>query len=133
MVGDNINLAAGQGDVQATPLQLAVAYAAIANGGTIVTPHLGLDIERPDGTVPQTDRPRTEREAETNPRYLNAIKAGLRAAASQPGGTSDDVFRSFPEQVYGATGSAQINGQQDDAGTRDCACYRDVETDRRSC
>ena len=50
-VGDNINLAAGQGDVQATPLQLAVAYAAIANGGTIVTPHLGLDIERPDGTV----------------------------------------------------------------------------------
>ncbi len=32
--GDNINLAVGQGDLQADPLQMAVAYAAIANGGT---------------------------------------------------------------------------------------------------
>ena len=39
--GDNVNLAVGQGDLQATPLQLADAYAAIANGGTVVRPHLG--------------------------------------------------------------------------------------------
>src|SRR5215211_3372890 len=38
--GDNVNLAVGQGDLQATPLQLATAYAAIANGGKVVTPHL---------------------------------------------------------------------------------------------
>ena len=44
-VGDNENLAVGQGDVQVTPLQLAVAYSALANGGTIVNPHLGLDIQ----------------------------------------------------------------------------------------
>ena len=37
-VGDNINLAIGQGDVQANPLQMAVAYAAIANGGYVVKP-----------------------------------------------------------------------------------------------
>ena len=52
-VGDNINLAVGQGDVQVTPLQLGVVYAALENGGTIVRPHLGVDIESPDGTVLQ--------------------------------------------------------------------------------
>ena len=36
--GDNINLSVGQGDLQADPLQMAVAYAAIANGGRVVTP-----------------------------------------------------------------------------------------------
>jgi penicillin-binding protein 2 len=112
-VGDNINLAVGQGDVQVSPLQLAVAYAAIANGGTVVTPHLGLDIEQPDGTVLQEFNPPPARHLNVNPLYLATIQAGLRAAASQPGGTSADVFGNFPEQVYGKTGTAQYNGQQD--------------------
>ena len=47
--GDNVNLAVGQGDLQATPLQLAVAYAAIANDGTIVRPHLGKAVEDDNG------------------------------------------------------------------------------------
>jgi penicillin-binding protein 2 len=114
-VGDNESLAAGQGDVQVTPLQLAVIYAAIANGGKIVTPHLGLAIERPNGAVLRQIDPAPTHHPQLDPLYLNAVRTGLRAAASQPGGTSDDVFGSFPEQVYGATGSAQITGHQDDA------------------
>jgi penicillin-binding protein 2 len=106
-IGDNINLAVGQGDVQVTPLQLAVAYAAIANGGSIVRPHIGLDVESPDGTVLQKLQPPPARHVNINPTYLAAIRAGLRAAASQPGGTSADVFGNFPEQVYGKTGTAQ--------------------------
>ena len=51
--GDNVNTAVGQGDVQLTPLQLAVVYAALANGGKIVTPHLGMQIESPSGSVIQ--------------------------------------------------------------------------------
>ena len=47
--GDNVNLAVGQGDLQATPLQLATAYAAIANGGRVVTPHLGQQVEDTGG------------------------------------------------------------------------------------
>ena len=43
--GDNVNLAVGQGDLQATPLQMAVAYSAIANGGKVVRPHLGMSVE----------------------------------------------------------------------------------------
>jgi penicillin-binding protein 2 len=112
-IGDNESLAVGQGDVQVTPLQLAVAYSAIANGGTIVTPHLGLDVQSPDGFVLSSFNPRARRHITINPLYLETIRAGLRAAASQPGGTSADVFQSFPEPVYGKTGTAQYNGQQD--------------------
>ena len=35
----------GQGDLQATPLQLAVAYATIANGGSVVRPHVAQEVE----------------------------------------------------------------------------------------
>jgi penicillin-binding protein 2 len=111
--GDNENLAVGQGDVQVTPLQLAVVYSALANGGTIVTPHLGLDVQTADGFVLRSFNPPPKRHLNIDPLYLDTIRAGLRAAASQPGGTSADVFANFPEQVYGKTGTAQYNGQQD--------------------
>jgi penicillin-binding protein 2 len=111
--GDNVNLAVGQGDVQVTPLQLAVAYSAIANGGTVVRPHIGLDVQAPDGTLLQKIDPPPARHINIDAAYLQTIRAGLRAAASQPGGTSFDVFGNFPEQVYGKTGTAQYNGQQD--------------------
>jgi penicillin-binding protein 2 len=103
----------GQGDVQVTPLQLAVAYSAIANGGRIVRPHLGLDIQQPDGTLMQRISPPPVSQLHINPIYLDTIRAGLRAAASQPGGTSFSVMGNFPEQVYGKTGTAQYTGQPD--------------------
>jgi penicillin-binding protein 2 len=112
-VGDNINLAVGQGDVQVSPLQLAVAYSALANGGTVVTPHLGLDIETPDGTVLQKINPPPGRNIHIDPGDLGAITEGMHEAAQAPGGTSDDVFGNFPLPVYGKTGTAQYNGQQD--------------------
>jgi penicillin-binding protein 2 len=112
-VGDNINMAVGQGDVQVTPLQLAVVYAALANGGAIVRPHLGLDIQSSDGTVLRKIVPPPAQHIDIDPTYLETIREGLRAAASQPGGTSYDVMGSFPEQVYAKTGTAQYNGQQD--------------------
>jgi penicillin-binding protein 2 len=111
--GDNENLAVGQGDVQVTPLQLAVAYSAIANGGTVVTPHLGLAIQSPNGTVLREINPPPKRHLDINPLYLATIQEGLREAASQPGGTSVSVMGNFPEQVYGKTGTAQYTGQPD--------------------
>jgi penicillin-binding protein 2 len=112
-VGDNENLAVGQGDVQATPLQLAVAYSAVANGGTVVRPHIGLDVQNPAGTILQKINPAPARRLPINPFYLATIRQGLRDAASQPGGTSYDVMGTFPEPVYGKTGTAQYNGQPD--------------------
>jgi len=112
-IGDNVNLAVGQGDVQATPLQLAVAYAALANGGRIVRPHVGESIQNQDGTILQNINPPPSRHIAINPIYLETIRQGLRDAASQPGGTSAAVFSKFPEQVYGKTGTAQYTGQND--------------------
>jgi penicillin-binding protein 2 len=112
-VGDNENLAVGQGDLEATPLQLAVAYSAIANGGTVVRPHVGLEVDAPDGTVLQKIDPPPARHVTIDSQNLDAIRTGLREAASQPGGTSADVFGNFPEQVYGKTGTAQHTGQAD--------------------
>lgn len=112
-VGDNESLAVGQGDVQVTPLQLAVTYSTIANGGTVVTPHLGEDVQTADETVLRSFNPPPQRHINIDPTYLDTIRAGLRAAASQPGGTSADVFDNFPEQVSGKTGTAQYTGQQD--------------------
>jgi penicillin-binding protein 2 len=112
-VGDNENLAVGQGDLEATPLQLGVAYSAIANGGTVVRPHVGLEIDAPDGTLLQKISPPAARHVHIAPQNLDAIRLGLREAASQPGGTSADVFAGFPEQVYGKTGTAQHNNQAD--------------------
>ena len=115
-IGDNVNMAVGQGDVQVTPLQLAVAYSALANGGWIEHPHIGLDIQSPNGTVLQKLPTPAAHNIHINPAYLATIQQGLRAAASQPGGTSDDVMGNFPEQVYGKTGTAQYikNGVEQD-------------------
>jgi penicillin-binding protein 2 len=106
-VGDNVNLAVGQGDAQLTPLQVAVAYSALANGGNIVTPHVGQDLQTATGAVLKRIDPPIRRHLNINPTYLRTILEGLRDAASEPGGTSADVFSNFREQVYGKTGTAQ--------------------------
>jgi penicillin-binding protein 2 len=106
-VGDNINLSVGQGDLQADPLQLAVAYATIANGGRVLKPRLGERIEGPDGRVLQQFQASTARKLNINPAFRQAILDGLRGGASAAGGTSAKVFRGFAIPVAGKTGTAQ--------------------------
>ena len=112
--GDNINLSVGQGDVQANPLQLATAYAAVANGGWLVRPHLGQRIEDSSGRALQELEAGRRRRVKINPANRQAILAGLRSAASDPGGTSTDVFKGFPIRVAGKTGTAEKGGGRAD-------------------
>ncbi len=91
-LGDTVNLAIGQGDVQASPLQMAIAYAAIANGGKIVQPHLGLEIETPTGELVQRIERDPARKVKIDQGHLEAVRNGLHLAASGAGGTSADVF-----------------------------------------
>ena len=106
-VGDNVNLAVGQGDVQVDPLQLATAYATIANGGYVVKPHLGERVEDSSGRVIQEFRTPPRKHLPIQAAYRQAIMEGLRAAAGSPGGTSYPVFKGFPIPVAGKTGTAQ--------------------------
>jgi penicillin-binding protein 2 len=112
-IGDNVNLAVGQGDVQANPLQMAVAYATIANGGYVVKPHLGLRVEDSEGRALQEFRSPARRRVRIQGSYRQAILDGLQAAAEQPSGTSYPVFKDFPIKIAGKTGTAQRNGQAD--------------------
>jgi penicillin-binding protein 2 len=106
--GQDIQLATGQGYLDATPLQMAVAYSALANGGKIITPHIGLEVENPNGQlIVALPPPPARRLPAGDDAYLQTILDGLHLAAQGASGTSDDVFGTFPRTVYGKTGTAQ--------------------------
>jgi penicillin-binding protein 2 len=112
-VGDNVNLAVGQGDLEADPLQMAVAYAALGNGGTVVTPHIGDDVESVTGKVLEEIQPGPRRHIDISPSVRETIMGGLTRAAMEPGGTSYPVFGHFPFAVAGKTGTAERPNQPD--------------------
>ncbi|HEX5147283.1 MAG TPA: penicillin-binding transpeptidase domain-containing protein, partial [Conexibacter sp.] len=111
--GDNTSLAVGQGDFLATPLQLAVAYATLENGGTVVRPHVGLQITDGAGRVLQQIDPKPARRIDIPSTDLSAIQEGLHEAAQTSSGTSYDVMGTFPKPVFGKTGTAQFTGRAD--------------------
>jgi penicillin-binding protein 2 len=104
--GANVNLATGQGYLQADPLQMATAYAAIGNGGDVVRPHVGLEVTKPDGEVVQEIDPAPQRHVDINPEYSSLILQGIHEAAQASGGTSCQVFCDYPVPVAGKTGTA---------------------------
>ncbi|MGZ5305393.1 MAG: penicillin-binding protein 2 [Actinomycetota bacterium] len=114
--GDDIQMAIGQGFVTVTPMQLAVAYSAIANGGKICRPHVVDHIVDPNGDTVQTVsghcNKRTLPYTQTELDYvMNAL-----ALVTQPGGTASTAFAGFPLSevpVAGKTGTAQRPPFQD--------------------
>jgi penicillin-binding protein 2 len=123
--GDNIQLATGQGDLQANPLQMAVAYATLGNGGTVVTPHVGKEITDAAGRVLREFTPPPRRKVAIDPGYRRIILEGLHQAAQGPEGTSYEVFGNFPVPVAGKTGTAQRVGQADQSWYLILAPYPD--------
>ena len=111
--GDNVQLATGQGDLQTNPLQMAIAYATLANGGTVVTPHVGKEVNDAAGRVLKEFDPKPRRHVNIDPTYQAAILEGLHDAAQNGSGTSFEVFGDFPIPVAGKTGTAQRTGHAD--------------------
>jgi penicillin-binding protein 2 len=111
--GDNINLSVGQGDLQANPLQMAIAYAALANGGKVLRPHLADQVESVTGEVLEEIRPAPRRQIQISEQTRSTIMDGLRRAAMEDGGTSYGVFGNFPFPVAGKTGTAERGVQPD--------------------
>ena len=106
-VGDNVQLAIGQGDLQAAPLQMAVAYAALANKGRILKPSLVQSSEDPAGRLLEEYEPRANRKIQIDPSFRRSIMEGLNRAAQEPEGTSYGVFGGFPVPIAGKTGTAE--------------------------
>ena len=106
--GDSLNLAVGQGDLEATPLQLAVTYAAVANGGYIVQPHIGMKIVDSQGKMVRDLEARKPRKVDISQSTLDVVRSGLREAASSSSGTSSSVFGAYPVAVAGKTGTAEV-------------------------
>ncbi len=125
--GDAVNLAVGQGDLQANPLQMAVAYSAVANGGNIVTPRIGRSIEDGSGRLAQDLKGPPLRNLSISRSTRDAIMRGLRGAAAEPGGTSTSVFKGFKVPVAGKTGTAERPGQGDQSWYVALAPYPDPE------
>lgn len=112
--GDFVNMSIGQGDTLVTPLQLADAFAAIANGGHLCVPHLGLRIQRPEGTVVRRIRPHCDRRVSFAPAQLAFIRQALTDVPIT--GTAAEAFIGFPfsrVSVAGKTGTAQVPRKQD--------------------
>jgi len=108
--GDAVQAAIGQGFVEVTPLQIASLYALLANGGTLVTPHLGLDVEDGEGNVLRRLAFPPRSRVSIEPGLLAAIRDGLRGVthdAGQDPGTAAQSFAGFPVGVAGKTGTAQ--------------------------
>ncbi len=110
--GDAANFSIGQGDVGVTPLQSAVMYAAIANGGTVLTPRVGSAIvDRATGHEEPVAAGPTRR-APVSPRVDAYLRDALRNAVNV--GSVRNLFRAMPDwPVAGKTGTAEVVGKRD--------------------
>ncbi|MEX1176926.1 MAG: penicillin-binding protein 2 [Nitriliruptor sp.] len=112
--GDAINSSIGQGDVQATPLQVAASYVAIANGGTLYQPLIGQRVVGPDGATVREIQPEVLGELGLDEAEMRAIRTGLERVVMDDRGTARGAFtrgRAFPLgeiPVAGKTGTAEL-------------------------
>jgi penicillin-binding protein 2 len=109
--GDAVNFAIGQGDVLATPLQLARAYAALANGGSLYAPRVGKALLSADGTRVTPIPPKLLGKLPVSPQVLSYIRSAL-TGVTQPPGTAAGAYAGFPAGlVAGKTGTSEVNNQ----------------------
>jgi penicillin-binding protein 2 len=110
-LGDTINTSIGQGDVRLTVVQLAMAYAALANGGTLYVPQLIQRISGPDGTVVEEFEPRVRRRVHVAPEHLAVVIDAMYGVVNHPSGTAFDARIEGGIPVAGKTGTAQVTSR----------------------
>ncbi len=115
-----VNNSIGQGDVTVTPLQLAVAYAAIGNGGTIYKPQIVRELKDADGHIEQIHDPVVVAQLGLDEKNLAIMKEAL-SHVTDPGGTAaglmwrkdehaamSEWLRTGGVKMVGKTGTAQV-------------------------
>jgi penicillin-binding protein 2 len=107
-VGYTLNAAIGQGATTVTVLQLAFAYAALANGGALYQPQVVRAVEGSDGSVVQDFPPRVRRLVSIRPETLAFVDDALRGVVTEEGGTAYKE-RLNDVDMAGKTGTAQTS------------------------
>ncbi|MET9722647.1 penicillin-binding protein 2 [Streptomyces zaomyceticus] len=111
---DSINFAIGQGDVLVTPIQMATAYSAISNGGTLFNPTVGKAVISPDGKSVREIKPTAHGKLPVGAETIRDLDKGLRSVV-EPGGTAAWRFGGWPQDkipLRAKTGTAQVYGKQ---------------------
>lgn len=102
--GDTLQAAIGQSDNMFTPVALANYTAAMANGGTLWRLHILHATESPDGKISYT-QPQVMNKINLKKSTLDAIRKGMADVTTS--GTAAEIFKDFPLDIAGKTGSAQ--------------------------
>jgi penicillin-binding protein 2 len=111
--GDALNAAIGQGDTAVTPLQMAMAYSAIANGGTLYQPQMVKAIIGADGKVVDEIAPVVTERVDVSRTAISFITSALRGVTTD--GSGETPFAGFPLDqipIASKTGSAQVTGSK---------------------
>jgi len=108
--GDDLNIAIGQGALQVSPLQLALGYGAVANGGTVYAPHVAKSVTDPaTGRTVRTIQPKVAQAARIPAGSFTAVSQGLATVPAT--GTAAGAFAGFPMDrfpIAGKTGTADL-------------------------
>jgi len=115
--GDMVNFSIGQGDTLMTPLQLAVAYSALANGGKLMVPKVAKAIVEPSGRVVKEFKPEISGRLPIEKSTLKFLRNSLRAVVTS--GTATGAFSGVGVEVSGKTGTGQVFGRNLDGSSKD--------------
>jgi penicillin-binding protein 2 len=107
--GDTYNMSIGQGYILTTPLQVARAFAAIANGGKLLKPRFVKEIVNEERNVVEVVQPEIENEIKIDPKNLQIVKEGMRWAVTGQNSphASAIALNDLPVAVAAKTGTAQ--------------------------
>lgn len=120
--GQNLNTVIGQGLDNFTMVSLARADSAIANGGTLYQPHLVSEITTPQGKVVKTFKPVVQGKIHLPASIWHTVHVGMEMSAQSSdiantgtSGTGYGALAGFPIPLASKTGTAQVNGKQNNA------------------
>ena len=111
--GEDLVVAIGQGFVLVTPIQMALFYSSIANGGKLVKPRVVQRVEDADGNVIKTIESEIRKEQIIRPSTLSFLQKALAGVVQEPFGTGR-AARQEGIKVAGKTGTAQVVRMEED-------------------
>ena len=124
-IGYTLNTAIGQGNTRLTVLQLAMSYAAIANGGTLYVPQVVQNVQAPDGSLSETFQPKIKREVGVASQHLDLLRRALVDVVQEESGTAFRARNKDGLRVAGKTGTAQVVSRKGRSEESSSAWYLD--------